>query len=376
MIQEPRLIDLFLNLCKINAPALREREVIDWTKKYLEEIGLEVWEDEGGEKIGGNAGNVIALLPANATGKPTVFLSAHFDTVEPTEGLEIVDQDGTFFSGGDTILGADDKAGMAPAIEAVRALKEMQLPHGNVYLLLTIAEEIGLKGADVLEYEDLNLDFGYVLDTGPPVGSFVNRTGTHDKLDVIVYGKPAHAGKDPENGINAMQVAAEAIHGMRLGRIGPETTANLGIIEGGTAVNVVCPFVKIRAEARSTSMADLDAQIGHMIDRFESAATNWNTTVKIDHQRHYVSYEIESGAPVAQVAAMASQALGLHPVFRTTLGGSDANIFNAKGLPTLVVATGMQKIHTHDEFVTREDLVKTAHLSLQLLISAQEAPEQ
>jgi tripeptide aminopeptidase len=261
---------------------------------------------------------------------------------------------------------------MAPAIEAVRVLMESGEPHGDVYLLLTIAEEIGLKGADVLDLQSLNLDFGYVLDTGPPVGTYVNRTGTHDKLDITVYGKPAHAGKDPENGINAMQVAAEAIHGMNLGRISSETTANLGIIEGGTAVNVVCPFVKIRAEARSTSLEDLDRQVGHMVDRFEMAAAKWHTTVEVDHKRHYVSYEISPDSRVAQVATSASEALGLTPGFRTTLGGSDANIFNAKGLPTLVVGTGMQKIHTHEEFITKEDLIKTAHLSLQLLRSAQE----
>jgi len=373
MIQEERLIDLFLNLCKINGPALQERDVIDWTKRYLEDIGgLEIWEDEAGEQMGGNAGNVIALLPANSTGKPNIFLSAHFDTVEPTEGLEIVERDGTFYSDGDTILGADDKGGMAPAIEAVRALQESGEPHGNVYLLLSVAEEIGLKGADAMKIEELNLDFGYVLDTSPPVGTYVNRTGTHDKLEILVHGRPAHAGKDPENGINAMQVAADAIHGMRLGRIGPETTANLGIIEGGTAVNVVCPFVKIRAEARSTSVEELDRQVGHMVDCFEAAAAKWGTTVEIDHRRHYGGYEIATDSKVAEVATAASLALGLQPGFRTTLGGSDANMFNAKGLPTLVMATGMQKIHTHEEFITRDDLVKTANLALQLLKTAQE----
>ena len=158
--------------------------------------------------------------------------------------------------------GPDDKAGMAPAIEALQCLIESGEPHGEVVLLLSVAEEIGLKGAEACDLEELGLDFGYVLDTGPPVGSFVNRTATHDKLDILVHGRPAHAGKDPENGINAISVAADAIHGMKMGRIGPETTANLGIIEGGTAVNVVCPFVRVRGEARSTSVEDLDAQVG------------------------------------------------------------------------------------------------------------------
>jgi tripeptide aminopeptidase len=370
MIQEERLVRLFLDLCAINAPALRESESVAWTKGYLESIGLDVHEDRAGEKIGGNANNVIAWLRGTLPDAPRVFLSAHFDTVEPTEGLVIEERDGVFVSASDTILGADDKGGMAPAIEAVHALKESGKPHGDVCLLLSVAEEIGLKGAEAMEIQELGLDFGYVLDTGPPVGSYVTRTATHDKLDILIHGKPAHAGKDPENGINAMQVAAAAIQGMSLGRTGPETTANLGIIEGGTAVNVVCPFVKIRAEARSTSLDELDAQVGHMVQRFEQAAAEFGTTVEIDHARHYYSYHVPEDAPVVQVAQRASRALGLEPTLRTTLGGSDANVFNAKGLPSIVVATGMEFIHTHDERISRRDLVDTARLAYQLLLEA------
>jgi tripeptide aminopeptidase len=367
MINERRLIDLFLNLIKIDAPAMNERNVIDWTRSYLEEMGLEIIEDGAGNKIGGNAGNLIATLPANAPNTPKIFLSAHFDTVEPTADLVVEEIDGVFRSKSDTILGADDKAGMAPAIEAVHCLLESGEPHGEVVLLLSVAEEVGLKGAANMDLNELDLDFGFVLDTGPPVGSFVNRTGTHDKLEIVVHGKPAHAGKDPENGINAIQVAADAISQMTIGRIGPETTANLGIIQGGTAVNVVCPSVEIRAEARSTSLDELNAQTGHMIDCFERAAERWGTTVTIHHARHYEGYVVDEKAPVSIAAVTASRNLGYEPTFRTTLGGSDANVFNAANLPSLVVATGMQQIHTHDESVSRSDLIKTAQLALELI---------
>ncbi|MGV3616986.1 MAG: M20/M25/M40 family metallo-hydrolase [Fimbriimonas sp.] len=371
MINEERLVHLFRELVTIDAPALQERECVAWTRKYLEEVvGLEVWEDDAGEKIGGNANNLIARLPGTLPEAPKIFFSAHFDTVEPTAGLVIEERDGVFYSASDTILGADDKGGMAPAIEALHALKESQEPHGDVYLLFSVAEEIGLRGAAAMDIEALDVDFGYVLDTGPPVGSYVVRTATHDKLDVLIHGRPAHAGKDPENGLNAMQVAAAAIHGMCLGRIDPETTANLGIIEGGTAVNVVCPFVRIRAEARSTSVETLDRQIAHMIDRFETAAREWGTTCVIDHARHYVSFDLPVDAPVVQVAQAASRALGLEPKLRTTLGGSDANVFNAKGVPSVVVATGMDKIHTHDELCSRSDLVDTARLTVELVRAA------
>lgn len=367
MINEDRLVQLFKDLCMINAPALEERAVVDWTKDYLLVHGLEVREDDAGSIIGGNANNVIAWLRGDRPDAPKIFLSAHFDTVEPTAGLVIEEVDGVFRSASDTILGADDKGGMAPAIEAVLALKESGASHGDVCLLLSVAEEIGLLGAGALKIKDLGLDFGYVLDTGPPVGSFVTRTATHDNLDITVRGIPAHAGKDPENGINAIQVAADAISTMKIGRISPNTTANLGIITGGTAVNVVCPSVNIRAEARSTSVEELDAQVAHMIQCFDRAAERWKTTVSIDHARHYSAYVIPDDAPVVERAVRAARRLGMEGALRTTLGGSDANMYNVAGVPCIVAGTGMEKIHTHDEFISRRDLIRTAELALALI---------
>lgn len=333
-------------------------------------MGLEVSQDDAGAKIGGNANNVIAWLKGNKQGAPRIFLSAHFDTVEPTEGLVISERDGVLSSESDTILGADDKGGMAPCIEAVQALIESGEPHGDVALLFSCAEEIGLKGAAALDIQSLNLDFGFVFDTGPPVGSFVNRTATHDKLDITIIGKPAHAGKDPEKGISAIQVMADAVHEMRLGRIGPETTANIGLVNGGTAVNVVCAEVKLRAEARSTSVEELDRQVDHMVTRFTEAAAKWGAELKIDHQRHYDSYHVPEESRVVQVGLDASRALGMEPALRTTLGGSDANVYNAKGVPCIVVATGMEQIHTHDEHISIESLADTARLAYQIILEA------
>jgi tripeptide aminopeptidase len=370
VINEQRLCNLFKELCLINAPALQERECVAFVKRHLEAMGLEVAEDNAGDAIGGNANNIVAWLKGNKAGAPKIFLSAHFDTVEPTAGLIIEELDGSYRSGSDTILGADDKGGMAPAIEVVQCLIESGEPHGDVCLLFSVAEEIGLKGADALAITDLGLDFGYVLDTGPPVGTFVTRTATHDKLDITVTGKPAHAGKDPEKGINAIQVAASAIEGMRLGRIGPETTANIGLISGGTGTNVVCASVTMKAEARSTSVSELDAQVGHMVQRFEEAAARWGAEVHIEHVRHYNSYNIPQESTVVQIAQRASRSLGFEPTLRTTLGGSDANVYNAKGVPTIVIATGMDQIHTHDESIRIQDLVDTARLTYQIVIEA------
>lgn len=361
------MISLFCELCHINAPSLQERDVVEWTKRHLSDAGLEVWEDDAAGKIGGNSNNLLARLRGNKPGAPTIFLSAHFDTVEPTEGLEMVEEDGVFRSASDTILGADDKAGMAPMIEAVLAAREDGLEHGDIYLLMSCAEEIGLKGAAAMELAEYNFDFGFVLDTGPPVGSYVNRTAYHDKLDVRIIGKPAHAGKDPEHGINAIHVAARAMSEMKIGRISPNTTSNVGIISGGTGVNVVAPEVTIRCEARSTVKAELEDQVRHMILRFEDAGSQFGAVVEIDHRRHYDAYVVEENSRVVQVGQRASRNLGLEPELRVTLGGSDANMFNKMGIPCIVVATGMKAIHTHDEHVSRADLMLTTQLCYELI---------
>ncbi|HEY3782483.1 MAG TPA: M20/M25/M40 family metallo-hydrolase [Fimbriimonadaceae bacterium] len=373
MINSERLIKLFRDLCLINAPSLQEADCAAFVKDYLTNMGLKVTEDDAAAECGGNANNLIAWLPGNKAGVARIFLSAHMDTVEPTAGLIIEEKDGVFYSASDTILGADDKGGLAPMIEAVHSLLESDESYGDVCLLISIAEEIGLKGAEAVDLPRLNLDFGFVFDTGPPVGSFVTRTATHDKLEITAIGKPAHAGKDPEKGINAIQVVASAVEGMKLGRIGPETTANLGIIQGGTGVNVVCPSVTIRGEARSTSVEELDAQVGHMIQRFEEAAAKWGAEVKIEHDRHYRSYHIPDDARVVKIAQQASLNLGFEPTLRTTLGGSDANVYNANGVQSIVVATGMDKIHTHDEYISRQDLIDTARLAVEIILQTARA---
>jgi tripeptide aminopeptidase len=366
-INEARLVQLFRELCLIDAPAKKEREVADYVINVLKGMGLEVWEDKAGEAVGGNSGNVIALFKGTKPGAPRIFLSAHLDTVEPTAGLKIIEENGRLSSDGTTILGADDKGGMAPAIEAIRVIQESGEEHGDVVLLFSICEEIGLLGAANVELDDLNLEFGFVLDTGPPVGSFVTRTATHDMLNVTFIGKPAHAGKHPEDGINAIQVAADAVSRMKIGRIGPETTSNFGIIKGGTAVNVVCPSVTLYGEARSTNVAELDAQIAHMKEACQAAADAWGAKVEFDYERHYDAYLVDADSKVVKVGQAAAAKLGMSGDLRTTLGDSDANIYNAKGVPSIVVATGMEEIHTHNEFITIADLVATAELTVELI---------
>jgi len=365
--QHDRLIELFTTLCSINSPSRQEREAAEYVKGFLRGLGLAVREDNAAQAVDGNANNIIATLPANIADAPRIFFSAHMDTVEPNPNVKIIMENGIIRTDGSTILGADDKAGLSAILEAIRIVVENNLPHGQIQLLLTVCEEIGLKGARALDLSLVESDFGFVYDSGPPVGAIVSQTPTHDTMEVRLIGKPAHAGVEPEKGINAIEIAAHAIARMRLGRIDEETTANIGAIHGGHATNIVCPEVQIRAEARSRTTAKVEAQIAHMIECFERAAQERGGRAEIHLERHYEGYQLtENDLPVRIVRA-AAQKIGLESPMRPTGGGSDANIFIARGLPCCVVGTAMEKVHTHEEFVQVENLARSVDLTLAII---------
>ncbi|GBC92272.1 Peptidase T [bacterium HR15] len=366
-VQHDRLIELFTTLCRINSPSRQEREVVEYVKGFLRGLGLEVQEDNAAQAVAGNANNLVATLPANISGVPKIFFSAHFDTVEPNPDVKIILENGLLRTDGSTILGADDKAGMSAILEAIRIVVENNLPHGQIQLLFTVCEEIGLKGARALDLSLVDSDFGFVYDSGPPVGAIVSQTPTHDTMEVRLLGKPAHAGVEPEKGISAIEIAAHAITRMRLGRIDEETTANIGTIHGGHATNIVCPEVQIRAEARSRTTAKVDAQVAHMIECFEKAAQERGGHAEIHLERHYEGYQLTENDLPVRVARAAARKIGLEAPMRPTGGGSDANIFIARGLPCCVVGTAMEKVHTHEEFVRIENLARSVDLALAII---------
>lgn len=370
-IQEARLVNLFLDLVGIDSPSRHEKEVADFYQSFLRSHDVGFWEDNAAQELGGNANNLIVHLPATAPQLPRIFLSAHLDTVESTRGLTVQEFDGVFRSSGNTILGADDKCGVAAATEALLSLRESGEPHGDVFLLITVAEEIGLLGAKVIPVDDLNLDFGFVLDTSPPVGTVVNRTAYHDRLHIKARGKPAHAGKEPEAGINAIRALALGIARAPDGRIDRETTANVGLIEGGSATNIVASEAQVFVEARSLSVEKLDRLVDEIIQAYEAGAREVGATVEIEHHRHYSGFVLEPSKPVVRIAQTAAAELGLPNDLRSNLGGSDANVYNQRGIPCVVLATGMDLIHTHEERITRRDLVDTARMARHVLSVSQ-----
>jgi len=371
-VNETRLVQTFLDLVRQNTPPRHEKVASEIGARILAEIGFACEFDDAGEKVSGSIGNLIAFKKGTVADAPPIFFSAHFDTVEPTPGLEPVFDGEIIRSGGDTILGADDKCGMAPILEAMRILDEQSIPHGDIQLLLTICEEIGLVGAKHLDPRRIKAQFGYVLDAGPPVGSFVYSAPTQDIFEVWIHGRPAHAGAQPEDGVSAILVAARAIARMKLGRIDHETTANVGIVSGGTATNIIPAECYLKCEARSRSQAKLDKQRDHMFACFHEEAAAAGVGVEIKNESAYVTYELGMDDPVLTVGMAAAERLGLEPLLRVTGGGADANIFNANGFPTTVLGCGMQNIHRHDEYVRISDMVKSTQLVVSIVQTAAE----
>lgn len=372
MINEQRLVDTFLTLARFNTPPREERPAAQWTAAYLENIGFEIAWDDAGEKLGGTCGNLIAFKKGTVANAPPIFFSAHFDTVEATPNLEIVREGDVIRSASDTILGADDKCGVAPILEAMSLLHESGEAHSDIQLLLMICEEIGLVGAKMLDPSRIRAKYGYVLDSGPPVGALVYTAPSQNSLHVTITGRPAHAGVAPEKGVSAITAAARAIAAMNLGRIDEETTANIGTIKGGTARNIVAAEVQLVCEARSRSQEKLDAQTDHMKTTFERECAAVGAVARVEVVNEYQTYHLREQDPVLQIAMNAARAAGLTPTLRPSGGGSDGNIFNGYGFPTTVLSTGMEKIHTHDEFVRVSDMVKDAAWVMEIVRAARD----
>lgn len=356
MINSERLRQTFLELLEFNAPPGEEREVSRYCGEALQELGFVCQRDAAGNLLAQKAGSVVDA--------PRIFFSAHLDTVEPTAGLVVREVDGVFHTSGQTILGADDRAGLAEILEGLRALDESGLPHGDLQVIFSTREEIGLVGARALSPLVIAGSLGFVFDTSGRTGAIITAAPTHETFTATFRGRAAHAGAFPEKGISAIRMAARAVDRMSLGRIDPETTANAGTLHGGTADNVVAAEAVLTLEARSRSLPSLEAQAQHMRDCLEEAAAFFGGEVEIDQRREYQGYTWSPEDLPVRIAADAwrrvATADGREPELRPTGGGSDASVFNARGVPTVVLSCGYLDAHTTKERIALQDLVEGA----------------
>ena len=356
-INRDRLADTFRQLVLIDSPSREEGAVADWIKRTLKEkIGAEVIEDQSRGQTGSESGNIIARIPGTEKVVP-LFFNAHMDTVEPGRGIKIIFKDGIFQSDGTTVLGADDKAAIAILIETVRLLKEHNVPHGPIEFLFTVCEEIGLLGAKSLDPALLEAKAGYALDSSDPE-VLINQAPCAIRFKIRIVGKAAHAGLHPELGINAIQVAARALAEVPLGRIDEYTTTNVGLIHGGKATNIVPEEVELEGEVRSHNPDKLREVQDQVLGTFHRIALDFDQgenpgrenpglpLIKTEVVDDYPLMSVSEGHPLITTAAKAAKGLGRKLRLDMTGGGSDANIFNAKGLATVIMGIGMQNVQS------------------------------
>jgi tripeptide aminopeptidase len=341
----------------------------DLLKRKLLEIGLEAIEDSAGSQVGSDTGNIIGRLPGKS-GAPVLLLSAHMDTVEPGRGVKPLIDGEVVRSSGDTVLGSDDKAGVVAILEVLRLIKEQNIEHGTIEVVFTICEEGGLFGSKHLDYSQISAAAGFVLDSDGPPGTIITRAPFQDHIGATITGRAAHAGINPEQGINAIMVASQAIAGMRVGRIDEETTSNIGIISGGKATNIVPDSVTIQGEARSLDHAKLVAQTDHMCEKIKLTANKFGAKTKVVVDRQYDGFSLDERALPVRLALKAAKNLGINANLKTTGGGSDANIFNSKGIAAVVLGIGMNKVHTTEEYISLADLNGNVRYLLEIVRAA------
>lgn len=375
MISKERMTEYATDIIKIDSISRKERDVALRLKKDMEDLGAECYFDNAGDYVNGNIGNLIVKIKGNRNGASPILLSSHMDTVEPGEGIKPFIENGIMRSDGTTILGSDDKSGVAIIVEVIRTLKENNIAHCDIEIAFTICEEVGLLGAKYIDKKNFRSDIGIVLDSSTP-DRLVLKCPSSDKIVVEIFGYEAHAGLCPENGLNAIKIASEAISRMKIGRIDYETTSNIGIINGGWAVNTVPGYVKVSGEARSHDNNKLDSQIEHMLTCFFDAASdytlnlNGNTItpeVKNSVERIYHRMDVPGDAYITKMVDSAVNTLGYSIEHHTSGGGCDANYFNYKGIECVNLGTGMYELHTKNEYLVLEEFYRTAEIVLETI---------
>ena len=368
-------VDLFLELCTIPSPSGKERAVADRVGRALSDLGLDWDEDDAAERLEGDTGNIYCRIPptSGAGGMP-IFLCAHTDTVPPIAAIEpVVGEDGVIRNDAGTILGCDNKAAVVVMLEAARRVLEDGREHGGIELLFTPQEEVSLRGAAAFDHTRLVATTGYVYDQAAPIGEIILGSPHGRLLDFRFHGTAAHAGMYPEDGRSAIAAAARAIADFRLGRIDEETSANVGVITGGSARNVVPEWCSFSAEVRSHDERKAIEVAREMLESAAFAASLTDCEVESEVRPSFPGYRFRESDAAVRLAATALERTGYTPSYALSGGGADANVFNARGLQCVNLANGALLIHTPDEHVAVADLDGMVEVTLALVDAALES---
>ncbi|QZY56629.1 M20/M25/M40 family metallo-hydrolase [Crassaminicella profunda] len=370
MVNKERIVHKFIEYVQRDSETGNEGKFSGFLVKEMKSIGMKVWTDSAGEIVGSNGNNVYGYLEGNLDIEPILF-SSHMDTVKPGVGIKPIIKDSVIYSSENTILGSDDKSGVNAILEAIRMIKENNLSHGPIEVVFTICEEGGLRGSKNLEYNKIKSKKAFVFDSSGEVGKIIVQAPAQDKINVKVIGKPSHAGVAPEEGISAIQVASEAITNMKLLRIDEETTANVGVFNGGKVTNIICPEVEIVAETRSLNNEKLRVQSEHMIECFKKASEKYGAKLECEVTNMYKAFKIEKDDNLVKTVENVCNKLGIKSNATSTGGGSDANIYNYNGIKAINLGTGMSKAHTLEEHITIQSLIDITNVALGLMLREQ-----
>jgi tripeptide aminopeptidase len=368
-INKERIISEFTKLVSIDSKSFYEKDMGIYIKERLVSLGFSVFEDNAGEILNGNCGNIYGFKEGDASLDPLLFC-VHMDTVEPSEGKEaVIGEDGIIRSNGKTVLGADDFSGIAAILEALQTIEDLGISHRPIEVLFTIAEEVYCKGVKQFDFSKIKSKEAYILDLTGPVGSAAFKAPTILSFNITINGKSSHAGFAPENGIHSILAAANAINSLTMGRIDEETTLNVGLIEGGIATNIVPNQCIVKGEIRSFSHKKALELSKNIEQNFINSAVKIGATVEFNIEIHCEAYETPIDHPVTKRFQRISNEQKLPTILIETFGGSDNNILVKQGIMGIVIANAMNKCHSCEEYTTIEELCNIAELTVSLMTS-------
>ncbi len=377
-IDSERLAAAFIRLCETDSPSRSEGKMADLLRDYFTKLNADaIEEDDSAGRTGAETGNLIVRFNGNDSSRTPLFFSCHMDTVEPGTGVRVKREGDRFTSRGDTILGSDDKSGIAALIELMTLLREGNVAYGPIELVFTTCEELGLLGAKHLDAKRITASYGYALDT-TGIDQVITGAPAANRLNVHIHGIAAHAGLNPEQGISAFCIAAKVIAGLKLGRLDEESTANFGRIQGGVATNIIPAYLCLEGEVRSHSTEKLALHTDTIVKAFQKTVETWPVPAGLDEKGPRLEFEIlpeypamalnESDPVVARIKNAGTRS-GKNLQFLVAGGGSDANIFNSYGLPTAIIATGMNNVHTTEEYLDLKDAVSLTELLYGIVVA-------
>jgi len=362
-----RMVEEFIELTGISSPTRDERRMADALKKKLLDIGCEVCEDDAADKIQGTSGNVVGIL-RGTVGKP-VILSAHMDRVPNGDNIKHVITDEKITSDGTTILAADDVSGIVSILEGLRRIQESGLPHGDVEVVFTACEERLATGGRFLDYSLVHAKHAYCLDSPGHTGRIINAAPSKVQFFIDVYGKAAHAGQVPENGVNALVMGAKILADIKEGRIDYETTANWALMTAGKVTNLVCDHVQIGGEARSRDPKKLDDYVAYVRQHCEEVISKTPATCQVQVEHCFDGFRIPHDDELITTLLDVLQKNGIAPLIEEGGGGMDANRFNARGIKSIGVATGYFKNHSSNEELYIADLLQAGQMVYDLILA-------